>query len=104
MRIANVTMWALSSESFVSSKDLRAHLDWLLERLFSSRQAVKNLQQHGMTMSVNCPWWSRGGHGGPTLWPEQMQQLADLNLECSFDVQFYPSDDEEDAAKGASQL
>jgi hypothetical protein len=40
-------------------------------------------------MRVNCVWWSAAGHGGPTLWPEQMAALAALNLECSFDVYFF---------------
>ncbi len=101
-RIAKVTMWALSSEPFVSSKDVRAHLDWLLERLSSSHEALRDLQQGGAKMGVSCPWWSRGGHGGPTLWPEQMQQLADLNLECSFDVQFFPDDDATEEGRGGS--
>ena len=30
---------------------------------------------------------------GPTLWPEQMQPMADLNLECSFDISFFGDDD-----------
>lgn len=101
-RTAKVTMWALSSEPFVSSKDVRAHLDWLLERLSNSTAALRDLQQRDGKMGVSCPWWSRGGHGGPTLWPEQMRQLADLNLECSFDVMFYPDDDAKEEGKGGS--
>jgi len=97
MRVAKVTFWLLSSENYVVSKDVRAHLDWLLERLSNSHDALRDLQQtHEVKMSVDCPWWSRGGHGGPALWPEQMRQLAELNLECSFEVQFYPDDDETD--------
>ena len=45
-------------------------------------------------MTVNCIWYSRSGHGGPTLWPEDMADLARLNLECTFDVYFL-SDDED---------
>lgn len=26
------------------------------------------------------------GHGGPTLWPEQMRTMAERNLECGFDI------------------
>jgi len=48
----------------------------------------------GVRMSVNCVWYSRSGHGGPTLWPEQMRVLADLNLECSFDIYFQDKDDD----------
>jgi hypothetical protein len=97
IRVAKVTFWSLSSERYVSSKDVRAHLDWLLDRLTNSHHGLRELQEHHeVGMSVNCVWWSRGGHGGPTLWPEQMRQLAELNLECSFEVQFYPEDESED--------
>lgn len=103
VRVAKCTMWSLSSESSVTSKDVRAHLDWLLERVSNCADAIKQLQQaHEIKMSMSCPWWSRGGHGGPTLWPEQMRRLADLNLECSFDVQFYPDDDSESDGQGSA--
>lgn len=93
IRIVKLTRWELSSEEHVQSKDVRAHLDWLLGQLASSHEALRDLQQHEVRMGVSCPWWSLGGHGGPTLWPEQMKVLAELNLECSFDVQFYPEEE-----------
>lgn len=96
IRVAKKTMWAISSENHISSKDVRTHLDWLLKRLSSARRAILELQNLDVKMGVSCPWWSRSGHGGPTLWPEQMQQLVELNLECSFDVQFYPDGEGED--------
>jgi hypothetical protein len=43
----------------------------------------------GTGMTVQRIWWSATGQGGPTLWPEQMRLLAELNLECSFDVSFF---------------
>lgn len=94
IRVAKVTLWLLSSEGSVSSKDVRAHLDWLLDRLANSHEGLRDLQElHPVKMSVCCIWWSRSGHGGPTLWPEQMRELADLNLECSFEIQFHPEDE-----------
>lgn len=85
-RLANNTFWCLSSENTVSSKDVRHHLSWLISVLAPKKSALLNLQrQPGLTMTVNCTWWSKGS-GGPTLWPEQMGQLAKLNLECTFDI------------------
>jgi hypothetical protein len=93
VRIGQVNGWFLSSESKVESKDLRRHLDWLLETLISHLDALQALQmREGIRMNVNCIWWSRYGGGGPVLWPQQMSGLALLNLECSFDFQFYGQD------------
>jgi hypothetical protein len=90
-RVVKANGWFLSSEGQVESLDTRRHLDWLLERLAPRSQSLKEIQSiPGIHMSVNCPWYSRSGHGGPTLWPEQMRALADLDLECSFDIYFLP--------------
>jgi hypothetical protein len=80
--------WFLSTENHVQSKDIRRHLDWLLGRLLPAKDALRALQGvAGAAMRVNCIWWSTGD-GGPTLWPEQMRGLSELDLECSFDVWF----------------
>jgi hypothetical protein len=82
-------IWICSSEPHVDSKDLRRHLDWLLDTLEPSGQSLRTLQERrGLTMTVNCIWWSAYGQGGPTLWPEQMIRLGSLNLECTFDVAY----------------
>lgn len=94
-RIARSTFWSLSSEGHVRSLDLRRHLDWLLAQLTTCAESLAELQSvRGVKMRVNCVWYSKSGHGGPTLWPEQMQRMADLNLECSFDIYFFPDDSE----------
>ena len=83
---------SISSESFVESRDLRRHLDWLLDKVEPGSDGLNVLQQRpGVRMCVYCIWWSRHG-GGPTLWPERMRRLAALNLECSFDIQYYGED------------
>ena len=70
------------------------HLVWLLKQLVPAKEQILALQEKaGITMGVNCIWWSAFGDGGPTLWPEQMRGLADLNLECSFDVAFFGEED-----------
>lgn len=86
--------WFLSSEDYVKSLDVRRHLDWLLMRLTPKREELLSIQHEpGMRMAVICVWHSRSGTGGPVLWPEQMSQLADLNLECGFDIYFFEDDD-----------
>ncbi|MBI6549795.1 DUF4279 domain-containing protein [Xenorhabdus lircayensis] len=84
-----VSGWFLSSENYVNSKDLRDHLNWILDRIRPSSGGLKQLQNiDGVTMGIDCVWRSIAGHGGPTLWPEQMQAMSELGLECSFDIYF----------------
>ena len=87
--------WFFSSEGKVSSLDVRHHLDWLLDRIEPARNELRYLQSMaGLTMQIDCVWWSSTGHGGPTLWPEQMRRIAALDLECSFDIYFFGDDEE----------
>src|SRR5690606_25699059 len=82
-------------EGKVKSLDLRRHLDWLIGMIQPHSKRLAELQQiPDVRMSVTSVWWSRSGHGGPTLWPEQMRALADMNLECDFDIYF--AEDDED--------
>ncbi len=90
VRVAPLNGWFLSSESSVDSRDVRRHIDWLLERLDPARDAILALQgEPGVRMAVSCVWWSNAGNGGPVVWPEQMRRLATLNLECGFEVAFF---------------
>ncbi len=94
VRPAPKSLWALSSEDEVVSLDVRRHLDWLIDRLMPAKAALLELQLvPGTRMGVNCIWWSAHATGGPTLWPEQMAALAELGLECSFDVSFFGPDE-----------
>lgn len=87
---ATTTAWLLSSDDIVESKDLRDHLNWLLGRLSDLTTEILTLQEEkGTKMCVSCTWISAAGHNGPVLWPEQMEALAKLNLECAFDFYFF---------------
>jgi hypothetical protein len=92
-RHAKLNFWFLSSEGKISSLDLRRHLDWLLDKLEPVSSRILDLQRvPGVTMAINCVWWSSHGHGGPILWHEQMQRMAMLNLDCGFDIYFFGDD------------
>ncbi len=94
-RIVKLNGWFLSSEGEVSSLDLRRHLDWLLDKVQPRKSQLRDLQQlPDIHMFIQCIWWSAHGQGGPTLWPEQMQRMATLNLECGFDVSFFDNEEE----------
>lgn len=88
-RLIKTNAWFLSSEEQVDSLDVRRHLDWLIEVIGPRQTAILDLQSiAGVNMAIQCAWYSRSGHGGPVLWPEQMRAIAELNLECGFDVYF----------------
>lgn len=92
-RIAKKNIWILSSENVVPSRDIRRHLDWLLAKIYPARNALFRLREESVSFAyVNCIWHSNGA-GGPTLWPEQMSLLAELDLELTFSL--YLSDDTE---------
>lgn len=79
--------WFLSTENHMKSKDIRQHIDWLVEIIMPHRHSLKIIQEMSdVKMTLRCVWFSLLGHSGPVLWPEQMRALADLDLECSFDI------------------
>ncbi len=92
-RVIKQAAWYLSSELYVQSKDIREHLNWILEKINPSEIGLKQLQcNENVKMSLCCVWCSKYGHGGPVLWPEQMKNISNLNLECSFDIYFTPDE------------
>lgn len=93
-RVAPLNGWFLSSKGEVDSRDSRRHIDWLLDRIEPRAAAIHALQALGCRMDISCFWTSQSGHGGPTIPPDQMRRLADLNLMLWFD--FYGPYDEDD--------
>lgn len=84
-----VSGWFLSTENIVVSKDIRQHIDWLVQAIRPRSRALKEIQEMSdMKITLRCVWFSLSGHSGPVLWPEQMKALAELDLECSFDIYF----------------
>jgi hypothetical protein len=89
-------MWLLDSEGVILSKDLRPHLDWIIDKVRPRRDALFSLQElPNVKMDVSCVWWSLHGDGGPALWPEQMLGLAKLNLEMSINLASYRDEPDE---------
>jgi hypothetical protein len=87
-RNGTMNTWLFSSDDCgMTSKDLRIHLTWLLDKIKPNESQLLEIQQvSGVKMAIRCRWESKYGDGGPTLWPEQMERMAKLNLEwtCSF--------------------
>jgi len=84
--------WLLTTEAFVQSRDLRRHLDWLVDRFGSRRPELAGLRSTGWALDVPCYWLSAYGHGGPTIDSKQMTVLAQLELSLWLDVYFLKGD------------
>ncbi len=93
--MGRINTWLLSSRSWfrdipdpISSKDIRTHLDWLLRKIEPSTSQLLELQQiPDVKMSIRCSWWSNSkDFAGFALWPEQMEIMAKLNLECLLEI------------------
>jgi hypothetical protein len=84
--------WFLSTKGVVGSRDVRRHVDWILDRLAGKDEILKRFQAEGHQMSVFCLWQSVHGHGGPILSPEIMRRLGEMELEIGFDI-FHPCED-----------
>jgi hypothetical protein len=83
--VSRENFWVIDSDLRVVSKDTRSHLNWLLAVLEPKASQIMRLQQMaGVKMNIRCIWFSATGQGGPALWPEQMEKMAKLNLECYF--------------------
>jgi Domain of unknown function (DUF4279) len=85
--------WFLTTEDELDSRDVRYHIDALLDKLRDKGGELQRLAQDGCTIRINCYWESAHGHGGPMLWPETMRLLGELGIELGFDVYFHGGDE-----------
>jgi hypothetical protein len=86
--IGRMNSWLFSTEKFDSLKDIRSHLDWILDKIEPTKHKLEELQNiPGTKMYVLCNWLSKETDAGAfALWPEQMERLARLNLELFIEV------------------
>jgi hypothetical protein len=80
-----IGLWCLSTKGVVDSRDVRRHLDWILDRLVGKDDALDRLSAEGHRKVVNCYWASAQGHGGPMVPAVMMRRLGELELELWFD-------------------
>jgi len=87
-------IWGLDSEGVLTSRDLRWHLDWLLDQLEPKTDVLHDLRGQGYAMDIFCLWCRSGGTGGPMLSPRTMTRLGALNVTIGFE--FWATDEDED--------
>lgn len=83
-----VNGWFLCSEDAVNSRDLRRHVDWILEKVALTKESVDALLKNGGRVVLRCFWLSAHGHGGPILSAVQCSRLGDLGIDTEFDIYF----------------
>lgn len=88
LRTTDVPRFELESEGTVESRDIRRHIDWLLDAAGAERDDLRQLREAGCELVAWIFWVSRYGHGGPTLRADQMSRLGELGFELSFDLYF----------------
>lgn len=84
-----VNYWNFSSEGAVASNDCRRHIDWIISKILSQKEAVLEISRKGATIEVSCLWESKFNSGGPTLDPAQMLPLAELGISIWWEM-WYP--------------
>lgn len=91
------TAWFLGSKENVASKEIRRHIDWLLEQLKDKSEVINDLRNDGAEIHLSCFWGSAVGHGGPMLDAEILKKIASLNIGIAFDIYFEGDDETSDA-------
>jgi Domain of unknown function (DUF4279) len=82
---SRIGIWSLSTEGIIKSRDIRRHLDWLVDQLQGKESQFKAWKAQGIKTDVFCYWLSTG-QGGPSISIRNMQRLSTFDLELSFDI------------------
>ena len=90
------TAWFLTTDDEIQSKDVRRHIDWLIEQLTGMDEIISKLLSNNSKIIISCYWLSSVGHGGPILSPKIMGRLGELNIGIEFDVYFDRGDAKEE--------
>lgn len=87
-KTATVSGWFLGTKDIVKSKDMRAHIKWILNKLKVKKKELRKLSRLGYTMRISVFWESASGNGGPILDHEFIKLLSEFPLELDFDIWF----------------
>jgi len=79
--------WFLDSAEHVESRDLRRHVDFVLDSVDLDELAAMTAER-GAIADVFCFWESKSGHGGPELEPGQMSRFVRAGIGIGIDVYF----------------
>jgi hypothetical protein len=78
--IAPEGVWIVRSPAELKSKDVRRHLDWLLDIVEPRSEVIRQLAVAGYQVVILCDWVSFQGRGGPTISVKNMSRISCLGL------------------------
>ncbi len=87
-QVAPIGGWFLKTRDVIDSRDLRYHIDALLQKLGPQREILKLLRERGYDIRISCFWESATGNGGPLLDYQMMSELGELSIDIHFDIWF----------------
>jgi hypothetical protein len=85
-------LWQITTQGDCESKDMRAHVFFLLSNIPDGAVKLKALIELGCEIRLWSFWESASGNGGPTLDHEFVKWLSQYPVELAFD--FYDSSDD----------
>ena len=87
--VAPKSFWLLSTRKLICSENMETHLDYLLDIIMPIKDKILDLQKSaGVSMWIRCIWCSEDDDTGVNFTVEQIKQLAELNISCSFGLYF----------------
>ena len=81
--VPSESIWEFHSDRMIQSKQLSDHLDWLTKHI--ARDLRPLLRRSRISYKFKIFWISQAGHGGPVLSPQELDRLATLGVDVSFD-------------------
>lgn len=87
-RLAKCNGWFFSSQERSKSRDVRAHIDFVLDAVAPAISALRRLARTTCEVRLYCYWESAAGNGGPILDQRVISRLAQLPAEFHFDIWF----------------
>jgi len=87
-KYAPISSWQLKTKDVVKSKDLRAHIDWIIDKISGKKAELRLLKRSGYYIKVTCFWISASGNGGPIIDHPLTKRLSKYPIDLEFDIWF----------------
>lgn len=79
-------LWARGTYDQYESRDVRFHVDKILDTLRGKEDRLHFLLKRGCEIEISCFWESAAGNGGPILDSGFLQRLTRFPVLLSFDI------------------